>query len=306
MDISVIIPTYNAQSYLPHLLQRLAEQSCDFELIIIDSDSSDETRSIANTYTPHLITIPKESFDHGGTRSQAAKLAKGDIILFLTQDALPTDRYTIERLVDAFEDPKVGAAYGRQIPYDETTLFGKHLRLFNYPEESYIRSIDDAAIYGIKTPFLSDSFAAYRRDILEQIGWFREHLILGEDSYAGAKILMEGYRLAYVADAVVFHSHSYTPLQEFQRYFDIGVFHTMEDWILERFGKAEGEGGRYLKSELAYLISHNAYMKIPEFLLRNGLKYLGYKLGRHFHKIPPRYRTKLSMHKDWWERRDSS
>ena len=244
MLISIIIPTFNAENYLPKLLKNLKNQTVSFELIIIDSSSTDNTVTIAKDYTDKIIIIPQIEFDHGGTRTKAAKVATGDIIVFLTQDALPYNDQSIERILEPFNDSKVGAAYGKQLAYDETSLFGKHLREFNYTDTSYIRTLDDKEKYGIKTAFLSDSFAAYRRTALEKVSWFKDGLIVGEDSYAGAKILLQNYALAYCANAKVYHSHSYSIIEEFKRYFDIGVFHTREHWILETFGKAEGEGGR--------------------------------------------------------------
>ena len=299
---SIIIPTYNAQNYLPQLLDSLKNQTFkDFELIIIDSSSKDKTVEIAKQYTSNVMIIPQNEFDHGGTRARAAQLAKGDILVFLTQDVLPYDEYTIENIViPFFKDPKIGVAYGRQIPYENTNLFGKHLRLFNYSEKGYIYSYQDKEEKGIKTVFLSDSFAAYRKEALEKIGWFKNGLIVGEDTYAGAKILKLGYKIAYIPEAKVYHSHSYTVWQEFKRYFDIGVFHKCENWIIEEYGKAEGEGFKYLKSESNYLIKNNKWWLLPEFFVRNGMKYIGYKLGYNYEKLPLFLIKKLSMHKNWW------
>ena len=88
-------------------------------------------------------------------------------------------------------------------------------------------------------------------------------------------MILQNYALAYVADATVYHSHSYTILQEFKRYFDIGVFHKRESWILKEFGKAEGEGGKYVKSEFTYLLNKKAYLKIPEFFHTQWHEVLG-------------------------------
>jgi len=302
MKTSVIIPTYNAEKYLPKLLEALEKQTTIFELIIIDSSSTDNTVAIAKEYTKHILTIPQVEFDHGGTRTIAAKVASEDIIVFLTQDALPYDDQAIEKILEAFENPKVGAAYGRQLPYEDATIFSKHLRYFNYPEISYVRTINDKKQYGIKTAFLSDSFAAYRKKSLKEAGWFKNDLIVGEDTYAGSKILLEGYALAYCADAKVYHSHSYGIIQEFKRYFDIGVFHKREKWILQEFGKAEGEGKRYIKSEFSYLLRCKAYHLIPNFFIRNGMKYFGYKLGQNYTKLPIVLIKKISMHYLWWNR----
>ncbi len=300
--ISVIIPTHNAQGYLPALLEKLKTQTIEFQLIVIDSSSTDDTITIAKQYTDQVIIIPQQEFDHGGTRTKAAKIASGDIVVFLTQDALPVKNDTIKKIVSVFDDPAIGAAYGRQIPYPETSIFGKHLRNFNYPATSHRRSLEDKEKYGIKTVFLSDSFAAYRREALEKINWIKDGLISSEDSYAGAKMLLAGYDLSYVAEAEVYHSHSYSITQEFKRYFDIGVFYNNQAWILQEFGTAEGEGGKYVKSEFNFLIQHHAYLKIPEFFTRNGMKYLGYKLGQNYQYLPQGLIAKISMHPLWWEK----
>jgi len=302
--ISIIIPTYNAQNYLVKLLDKIKSQSIDnYELIIIDSSSKDDTVKIANEYTDNVIVIPQNEFDHGGTRAKAAQIAKGNILVYLTQDALPFDEFTIENIVKVFEDENVGAAYGKQLSYEDTNLFGKHLRKFNYPDETIVRTKEDIQKYGIKTVQLSNSFSAYRKDVLFETGNFKVNLILGEDMYTGAKMILAGYSLVYLANAKVYHSHSYTVWEEFKRYFDIGVFHSRESWILDKFGKAEGEGMKYVKSEVKYLSSHRALYLLPEFIVRNGMKYLGYKLGQKYEKLPMWIVKRFSMHHRWWDKR---
>ncbi len=303
MRVSIIIPTYNASYHLDKLFRSLKKNNLfyDTEIYFIDSGSDDNTLSRIKSFK-EINLLHVLEFDHGGTRTKAGLLCDGDIIVYLTQDALPVDSSAIEKIVKVFEDETIGAAYGRQIPYDETNLFGKHLRKFNYTDESYVRHLKDKEKYGIKTAFLSNSFAAYRRSAMDEIGWFKDGLILGEDTYAGAKLLKAGYKLAYVADAVVYHSHSYTVGQEFKRYFDIGVFHQMENWILDEYGKPEGEGIRYIKSELRYLYINKAIHLIPEFVMRNIMKYIGYKLGTQYKKLPKKLIKKLSMHSKWWDK----
>ncbi len=300
-SVSVIIPTYNAEVYIQKLCESLVSQSLkNIELIIIDSSSTDKTREIAKQYTSNIIQIPQEEFDHGSTRTKAAKIAKGDILVYLTQDAIPYDRESIAKIIEAFENPKVGAAYGRQIPYEKTNIFGKHLREFNYPENSYIRSKNDIKQYGIKTAFLSDSFAAYRKETLSAVSFFKDKLILGEDTYVGAKMILEDHLLAYVAQAKVYHSHSYSIKEEFKRYFDIGVFHKSEEWLLKTFGKAENEGLHYVKSEINYLSEHKKNILFPELIVRNFTKYFAYKLGQKHSFLPKKLIIKLSMHNRWW------
>jgi rhamnosyltransferase len=215
---------------------------------------------------------------------------------------LPTENTTFEKLLSAFDTPGVVAAFGRQLPYRDATLFAKHLRAFNYPKESYIRSFEDREKYGLKTAFLSDSFSAYKKSAMEDVGWFKEGTIFGEDMHLVARMLINGGKVAYVAEAAVYHSHNYTIAQDFRRYFDTGVFHSRESWLMEKFGKAEGEGKRYVFSELNYLMTNGAYLQIPEFFLRNAMKLLGYKIGRNYKKLPLSLAITLSMHKSWWKR----
>jgi rhamnosyltransferase len=274
----------------------------DYELIIIDSSSTDDTIKIAKSFTKNIIIIPQNEFDHGGTRTKVAKIAKGELLIYLTQDVILYDKFTLSNILKSFDDDGIGAVYGRQIPYEETNIFGKHLRAFNYPDKSYMRDKNDISKFGIKTAQLSNSFCAYKKSILNEIGFFETNLILGEDVYVGAKMILAGYKLAYESKSIVYHSHSYTIWQEFKRYFDIGVFHKTQDWILKEFGKAEGEGLKYIKSELNYLFKYNYWYKVPEFFIRNGMKYLGYKLGQNYNKLPKNTIMKFSMHYRWWNK----
>ncbi len=288
--------------HLPKLFEILEQQTIPFELVVIDSSSTDGTGEFLKNRADKFITIKQSEFDHGGSRTIAAKAASGDILLFLTQDALPKDKYSFERLLDAFKDEEVVAAYGRQLAYPDASLFAKHLRAFNYPEKSYVRSFSDSKEYGLKTAFFSDSFSAYRKSAIEKVGWFKKGVIVGEDMHLVARLLLAGGKVAYVAEAMVYHSHNYTILEDFQRYFDTGVFHARESWLLEKFGKVEGEGRRYIESELRFLLSKKAILRVPEFLLRNVMKLLGYKLGKSYEKLPQSLVVALSMHKSWWKR----
>lgn len=303
MKLALVIPLYNAAAYLPLLLPMLAKwvKRAERELLFVDSSSTDGTAAmVTEAGLGRILCIDSRNFDHGGTRAWAAQQVNAEVVVFMTQDALPVSVDDIDRLVRAFDDPLVAAVYGRQLPYANCHLFGRHLRQFNYGERSYVRGLEDTAEYGIKTAFLSNSFAAYRRSALEDIGWFKDGLILGEDSYAGGKLLLAGHKLAYVAEAEVYHSHNYTVWQEFKRYFDIGVFHTMESWLLEEFGKPEGEGMRYVRSEWNTLRAENAWQLLPSFVLRNGMKWLGYKLGKQYRHLPTWLVPCLSMHHRWW------
>jgi rhamnosyltransferase len=297
--VSVVIPTYNASRYLDVQLRALRTQTVkDLEILVIDSSSSDKTLDIAKQYSVLTVTIPKEEFDHGGTRTLAGKIRSGgDILVYLTQDALPCDGRTIETLIQPLlAEEKCGAAFGRQIAYQDATPFAKHLRLFNYPPQSCTRTYADRTALGIRAAFCSNSFAAYRRDALDEVGWFMENLLLAEDMHVCARMLMKGYTLRYIAEAVVYHSHNYTVAQEFKRYFDLGVFFEKQRWLLDEFGRPEGEGIRFVRSEFSYLMSQGLLHLFPISLMRSAAKLMGYRLGHYYRHLPQAVLRRVSMH----------
>lgn len=299
--ILCVIPTLNAEKTIKKQIE-LLKQTKNIDILVIDSSSDDNTVEILNDLGIKVLRVDRKDFDHGGTRTLGAKYKESDIVVFLTQDALPYDNNSISNIVDTFQDNKIGAAYGRQLPYPSETVFGTHLRLFNYGEKSYVREYNDKKKYGIKTAFLSDSFAAYKTSALKEIGYFKDGLILGEDMFAGAKLLKAGYSLAYNENAKVYHSHSYTIFQDFKRYFDIGVFHRCERWILDEFGKPESEGLKYIKSEIRFILKTRKVYLFVSFLFRILAKYTGYKLGYNFRNLPISLVKRFSMHKKWWDK----
>lgn len=303
MKTSVIIPTINAGRQLSVLLESLQTQTISGEIIVIDSSSSDNTQKIAESHGIQTIVIQRESFDHGGTRTRAAQAAEADILVFMTQDAMPANGYAVEKLIQPFDDENVAATFGRQLPKQDASLFSAHNRQFNYPEKSSRKTLQDKEHFGIKTPFLSNSFAAYRKQALEEIGWFKQNLISTEDMYAGAKLQLAGYTIAYVSDALVYHSHNYSLTDEFRRYFDIGVFHKGEKWIQAVFGTTRGEGIRYMRSEFGSILKKGKFLLVPEFFMRNAFKYAGYILGKHNEKIPERIIRKMSRNALWWDKK---
>jgi rhamnosyltransferase len=300
--ISIIIPTYNASQYLSNLLESIKLQNIPkYEIIIIDSGSTDDTINIAESFGVRILCIRKSEFDHGGTRKKAGLLSYGDILVFLSQDVILKDKNSIKKLIEPlYNDKRIAACYGRQLPKKNASPFATHLRNYNYTNKSYFRTIEDKNKFGFKTIFFSDSFSTYKKQILEEIGWFNLNLIFGEDSHVCAKILKSGYIIGYVAEANVFHSHNYSIFQEFMRYFDIGVFHKTEYQLLEEFGHIGNEGKKYLLSEIKYILLKGELYLLFELFLRNILKYIGYKMGLNYEKLSIKFCKKISMNQNWW------
>ncbi len=301
LSISIIIPTLNGEKWLGSLMSSLHEQTLQAdEILLVDSGSSDSTLSIARKFGVRIHEIAAKDFDHGGTRTLAAGLVSGDVLVYMTQDAIPTAPDALQRLVQPLAEERIAAAYGRQLPAKDANIFSEHLRLFNYPEQSEIRCWQDKNIYGFKTIFISNSFAAYRRDVLAAHGFFPSKQLFGEDTLTVAKLLENGYCVAYVSEACVWHSHNYSIAQDFKRYFDIGVFHVNQRKQLMKFGGPGGAGRKYVLSELTLLAGRKKYSLLPESVVRNLGKFVAYNLGKHYRKFPRSLARRLSMHRNWW------
>jgi rhamnosyltransferase len=296
----VIVPTLNAAPYWPRFAAALHGCVCPEQVLIVDSSSTDGTPEMARAEGFQVCSIPRADFNHGGTRQMAAEmLPNAEVLVYLTQDAVLTDPQSISVLLRAFDDPTVGVAYGRQLPRPGAGAIEAHARLFNYPGDSNVRDLSSREQLGFKAVFISNSYSAYRRSALMAVGGFRSAVILSEDTIVAANMLLAGWKIAYVADAKVYHSHSYTWQQEFKRYFDIGVLHSREKWLLMRFGRASGEGKRYVASELAYL-RKTAALQIPSAVVRTVLKLTAYRLGRMEDRLTPNVKRHLSMHHRFW------
>lgn len=306
MSVRVVVPVYNGGALWQEAAQALARAKAasrhQVSVKVVDSSSSDNSVAIARDQGFEVTGIPSQEFDHGGTRNAAVAGDPADVFVFLTQDAILDHPGALDALVDAFSNPEVAVAYGRQLPHRGANPIAAHARHFNYGPQSRVVGMEDRPQLGIKTVFTSNSFAAYRADVFNALGGFPERSILSEDMYLAARAVLAGGEVAYVAQACVRHSHNYSPLEEFRRYFDIGVFQADNPWIGEAFGSAEGEGMRFVKSEARTLLA-KAPLWLPRAFLHNALKMLGYKLGCQYKRLPASLHPILSMQAKYWARR---
>ncbi|HBJ0984673.1 TPA: glycosyltransferase family 2 protein [Escherichia coli] len=301
MKYYIAIPTYNGGMLWRKVVDNIKEFSPPQTLIqVIDSGSKDGTGDVAIKAGFDVITIEAKDFNHGGTRNFAIKehADRYDVVIFLTQDAIPQPNF-ISEIISIFESRNVACAYGRQLPHTDANPLAQHARLFNYPEKGYICGKEDIPEMGLKTVFMSNSFSAYRLSIFKELGGFPSETILCEDMYFTAKAILAGYKVAYVSTSKVRHSHNYTPLEEFKRYFDIGVFHKDEPWIRKNVSGASGEGRKYIISEIRFLLKNYPHW-LPLSCINNFMKLLGYKLGQHYNILPKKIIKAFSMHKRYW------
>jgi rhamnosyltransferase len=279
MKLSVIIPTLNAGTEIRGLLKRLRSQTVPpIEIIVIDSSSKDNTVSIAEEFGARISVIPKKLFNHGSTRNCAAREASGDVLVFMTQDALPADNQLLYHLSRPLEQAHIAAAFARHIPKTDASLLEQFSREFNYPEQSSVKGLDDVKVHGIKTFFFSNVCSAIKKELFVKAGMFPDGIRANEDMIISAKLMVNGYKTAYVPEAKIFHSHNFTLLKQCLRYYTIGSSLRNNRWILD-YAKAESEGAQFLKEQLLFVIKNKKISVIPYIFLETMAKYIGFRIG---------------------------
>lgn len=301
--IDVIIPVYKPGSELNELIRRLELQRLKVGIIYLmhtkDGNNLKHSELMAKYDNIIIEEIEPDEFNHGGTRDKGAGMSDSEYILFMTQDALPADRNLTSLLMNAMEDPCVAVAYARQLPRKECNLLERYIRDFNYPAESMVKQKEDLDKLGIKTYFCSDVCALYRKELYARQGGFEKRIIFNEDMVYAARSIQNGYKIAYVADARVIHSHNYTNLQQFRRNFDLAVSQVMHPEIFEGV-KSEREGIRMIKNTAAHFLKKGRPLTVISLITSSAAKYLGYLAGKHYDILPEKIVEKCSMSPSYW------
>jgi len=298
-EISIIIPTLDAATYLPALRAAIESQTLSpGEVLIIDSSSSDETVVLARQYGWRVMEIDRLDFDHGATRNQAALTVSGSVLVFLSQDATPADPQWLAALVKPVA-AGAAAAYSRQLARPRASAKERYARLHNYPARSHIRDLGDVADYGILATFYSNVSSATAKTVFHEAGAFPERTIINEDGQYAAKLLEPGYQIAYVAESRVIHSHDYDLALQFRRNFDIGVSHAQADGLMRRAGTTSA-GLTFLRGQLDYVRREGTALDVLEVVAEATAKFSGYHLGRRYELLPRALRRWFSWNSNYW------
>lgn len=307
-SVDVIVPAYKPGKKFSRQLKMLQLQTYPIRKIIIMNTekaywNEKGFEGISNLEVHHLS---RSEFDHGATRNRGARYSRADIVVFMTDDAVPADEHLIENLVKAFGQKGPGGesvimAYARQLPDKDCGLAERYTRSFNYPEENLLKTKADLPRLGIKTFFASNVCCAYDREKFWFQGGFLNRTIFNEDMiFAGKALLYDDYAIAYAADAKVVHSHNYGCIQQFHRNFDLAV--SQADYP-EIFGgiRSEGEGIRLVKHTVTWLIKQHRPWLVPGLILKSGFKYAGYCMGRRYRLLPRFLILKCTMNQEYWK-----
>lgn len=303
----VIIPVYKPTKKLFLLLDMLKEQTVAVNrIILINTEKSYFEILIAGTdfwqrYKNVTVKhISRREFDHGSTRRWAVAESDSDYFVMMTDDAVPADKQMLEKLLAPVYEGEAAMSYARQLTGEEGSVLEKFTRNFNYPEKSELKSAADLKTRGIKAFFASNVCAAYDRKVYDSLGGFVKHTIFNEDMIYARGLIDAGGKIAYVAEAEVYHYHNYTGIQQFKRNFDLGVSHAQYQQV---FGgvATENEGIRLVKETVGYLFKIKKPWLIFKLFWQSGCKYLGYFMGKRYRLLNPGLVKRFSMNKAYWE-----
>lgn len=310
ISIDVIIPTYKPDERLLTVIDKLRSQSLAPERIVLINTEKKYLDELflhkgidAGSAGLEIINITEKEFDHGKTRNDGAKGSSADLLLYMTMDATPADDKMIENMADAFSEEGVAAVYARQLPYPDASLGERFSRSFNYPDTPCVKSLADKERLGIKTFFCSNACAMYDRRVFEKLGGFPEGMIFNEDMVFARRIIENGYRIAYVNTAGVYHSHNYTNMQQFHRNFDLAVSQAMHPEVFSDVS-SESEGMTYVKTAFTYFCKKKRPLYFIPFALQSAFRLAGYRLGKKYeglsHKRILKYTSNPNFFYKYW------
>lgn len=315
MDVTIVIPTKNAGSILNQVLDAVFKQKTlySYEVICVDSGSSDETLDILSKYPVKLYQIPASEFGHGKTRNYGASKGTGEFIVFITQDAVPASDTWLQSFIDAMKlDPEIVGGFGIHYPYPDCNIIDKRdlkAHFEGFGSDNTIFQLEDKERYkhdeGYRQflAFFSDNNSCMRRRAWEKYPY--DDVDFSEDQIWARKMIELGYKKVYCPYAPVYHSHNYNLRSYLGRYYDenkgiyqihqhVGVKHWF--YVLPAILKHTSIDKRYFKT--LDMTEEERKEAIRYSYRRNYARYLGAYLGGNYHSYP-------QWLKDFWDKRIS-
>lgn len=298
--VSIIIPTKNAGSRFNLVLEGIfaSRVSFSYEIIVVDSGSIDGTKRLIGSYSIKLIEIAPSSFSHGGSRNIGADNARGEILVYLSQDAIPKGEGWLANLTAGFNDPDVAGIFGRQIPNEDASMLERFFLQYVYPDYRIVKDSLDPDNCALQDIFFSDVFSAIRR-----CEWkgnrFKDDLIMSEDQAWARDMLMKNKKIIYEPAACVFHSHNYSIRKLIMRNFDSGL--SLKSIVNAPFRRNLFYEVRYIKSAMSHFLKDKLCRCLAVFPFYEFFRLLGFLAGRHSRFLPLWLKKALSENKAYWK-----
>ena len=305
--ISVVIPVKDGGLDLVRCLRAIAQQQVDegVEIIVVDSGSSDGSAQRARLAGAQVFEIPASEFTHGGARNLGAELARGDVLVFTTQDAYAADASWLATLVAPLrQHPGVAGVYGRQLPHDDAVPSERYFLDFLYGPQRRTQRLEDARGLTFEATLYSNVNAAVPRAVWERFR-FADDLIMSEDQEWSRRVLLAGLTIIYEPRAAVHHSHAYTLAAAFRRFFDSGAS-ASRSYVSEARGSRTAlrrAGTRYAVGEISWLWRTGQRRWLPFAAIYESAKFAGLQLGLRHERLPESLKRRFSSLPGHWAER---
>ncbi len=279
IKVDIICPLYNAENYIDSLYKSLVMQKKvtinKYRFVL--TESNDNTEKYLKDNKINYRKIKKENFSHSLTREQEAFDSDADVVVFITQDVVIEDYLWLYNLVKDIDDKDIVATYSRQI--SKYNNIEKYTRESNYPAEDCIKSKKDIEKLGLKTFFFSDASSAINTKVFKKVkGYDGKKLPISEDMYITYKIIMNGYKVKYCSNSIVYHSHNFTLKEIYDRYKLTGKFFKENDY-LDNYGTT-GSGAGLAKYILKRIIQEKRFLLLFRYPFDMAARFFGMKAGK--------------------------
>lgn len=301
-SVTVIIPTLNAESYIHKQLAAIQNQSYSgpVDVVVIDSSSQDKTEEIVKTFAfAAFVKIKRSEFTHGYSRNLGVRHAKGDIVAFLSQDALPYDESWLENLIRPLIQDGIAASYSRQVPYPDASPMETYFLKTHFPSERKVMfSNKSSGALKLMDVFFSNVSSAGLTGIVRQYP-FQEDLIMSEDQQFSRDVVNAGHKISYEPSSIVLHSHQYKLKTVFQRYFDSA--YSLTCIFKQSLGDSYKIWRNYYLGEFREMLTKHP-LWLPYYFLYFMARVTGAVSGSFASKMPVAMARRLSLHKGFWDR----
>jgi rhamnosyltransferase len=303
--ISVVIPTKDGGQDLVRCLEAISRQEVEdeVEVVVVDSGSRDGSPDRARGLGAVVVDIPSSSFTHGGARNLGAERARGDVVVFTSQDAEAADERWLAHLVAPLESVTVAGVYGRQIANDDARPPERYFLDFLYGPEPRSQRLAASSDLTYEATLFSNVSSAMRKTVWQAYP-FADDVLMSEDQEWSRRVLLAGLELVYEPRSVVRHSHAYSVAGAFRRFFDSGASadraYLSDDRTSRRALRRAAR--RYAVGELHWLWRTGQRRWLPYAAAYELAKFAGLQLGVRHRRLPRSLTRRLSALPAHWDR----
>jgi rhamnosyltransferase len=302
--ISVVIPVKDGGADLVRCLNAIARQQVDEELevVVVDSGSRDGSPDRARSLGARVHSIAPGEFQHGHARNLGARLARGETLVFTSQDAYAASDSWLANLVAPLRrDDTLAGAYGRQLAHADARPPERYFLDFLYGPEPRVQRLEQVDELSFEVTLFSNVNSALRRVVWAAFP-FADDIAMSEDQEWSRRVLLAGLGIAYEPEAAVYHSHTYSLASAMRRFFDSGAS-SERSYVEGARSKTVlwKAGARYARGELAWLWLTGQRRWIPYTAVYELAKFTGLQLGRRHRLLPRALISRISAYPEHWE-----